>query len=67
VENVLFRIPRVVLAQSEAFHKHFLAPIEDRLVADGLNDTHPLYLDGVSAMDFRQLLRILFPLCVMCA
>jgi hypothetical protein len=42
----------------------FRVPPPDDAVVDGSDDDHPLHLEGYLENDFRQLLRVLLPMCV---
>jgi hypothetical protein len=64
VEDTLFCVPRVILEQSEAFQDMFNLPQAEGNVMEGSDDEHPLILEGYLAQDFKQLLRVLFPLYV---
>jgi hypothetical protein len=59
VEGTLFRVPRVVLSQSYTFCDRYF---RDRCDMGGMDDTHPLRLEGIMASEFRAFLRVLFPL-----
>jgi hypothetical protein len=39
----------------------FELPVANDTVPDGLTDGKPLRLEGVSQVDFRQLLKVMFP------
>ncbi|KAL5511386.1 hypothetical protein ACEPAH_4602 [Sanghuangporus vaninii] len=59
VENILFRVPRHPFeANSETFRDMF-ASIPATLVAEGSSDMNPLILNGVTATDFRALVKAL--------
>jgi hypothetical protein len=62
VEDVLFRVPRGIFEQSEAFQDMFRIPAPDNAVVEGSDDDHPLHLEGYLSEDFRQLLRIVLPM-----
>jgi hypothetical protein len=62
VGGTLFRVPKHhFIEQSEVFRDMFELPVADDTVPDGLTDEQPLRLEGVSEVDFRQLLRAMFP------
>ncbi|KAI0665405.1 hypothetical protein C8Q78DRAFT_986628 [Trametes maxima] len=63
VENVLFRVPRRPFEEdSESFRAMFSLPPPDRPSAvEGSSDACPIPLKGVTADEFRSLLRVLFP------
>lgn len=67
VGNVLFRVHRTILDQSEVFRDMFHLPAPGDTVVEGLDDNHPLILHGYLADDFRQLLRVISPLFVLVA
>jgi hypothetical protein len=63
VEDTLFRVPRVILEQSEVFQDMLSMPqAADGSPVEGSDDDHPLHLQGYLASDFEQLLRVLWPL-----
>jgi hypothetical protein len=62
VENVLFRVPRAIFRQSKIFQDMFSVPPGNGVIVDGSDDEHPLRLDGYTADDFRQLLKVILPL-----
>ncbi|KAI0648592.1 hypothetical protein C8Q79DRAFT_925448 [Trametes meyenii] len=63
VEDILFRVSRRPFEEdSESFRTTFELPSLDRLSAvEGSSDECPLPLKGVTADEFRSLLRVLFP------
>jgi hypothetical protein len=58
IENVLFRVPKALFEQSETFSDMFRLPSPRKVIVDGSDDEHPLYLEGYLASDLRQLLRV---------
>jgi hypothetical protein len=58
-EGTLFRVPRVILSQSRTFRDRYF---RDRCDVSGMDDTHPLRLEGIMASELRTFLRVLFPL-----
>ncbi|KAL5529478.1 hypothetical protein ACEPAG_5463 [Sanghuangporus baumii] len=59
VESILFRVPRHPFeANSETFRDMF-ASIPGTLTAEGSSDINPLILNGVTATDFRALVKAL--------
>jgi hypothetical protein len=52
VEDVLFRVPRGIFEQSEAFQDMFRIPAPDNAVVEGSDDDHPLHLEGYLSEDF---------------
>jgi hypothetical protein len=62
VEGVLFRVPRGIFEQSEAFQDMFRVPPPGDVAVDGSDNDHPLHLEGYLADDFRQLLRVILPM-----
>jgi hypothetical protein len=64
VENKLFRVPKAIFEQSEAFQDMFSVPQAENEAVEGSDDEHPLVLEGYLAHDFKQLLRVLLPLYV---
>jgi hypothetical protein len=60
----MFKIPRFVLKDSELFQDMFSVPTPSGAVVDGSDDNHPLHLKGYRADEFKQLLRVILPLCV---
>ncbi|KAK2467421.1 hypothetical protein APHAL10511_000656 [Amanita phalloides] len=62
VENRLFKVPRYVfLRESQVFRDLFSLPVPEGSKPDGISDARPLKLDGIKALDFSRLLRLLFP------
>ncbi|KAF8891870.1 hypothetical protein BD779DRAFT_153819 [Infundibulicybe gibba] len=61
VEQCLFKVPRFYLErESEVFRDMFQLPsIGDNI--HGLREEEPLRLDGISGEDFRQFLKVLYP------
>lgn len=62
VEDFLFKVPKDILEQSEAFQDLFGVPLLENVAVGGSDDDHPLHLDGCVAEDFRQLLRVVLPM-----
>jgi hypothetical protein len=58
VEDTLFRVPRYLFEESsELFRDMFLLPCPEGIPCDGSSDGQPLFLEGVSKVDFRWLLK----------
>jgi hypothetical protein len=64
IENVLFRVPRILFEQSETFSDMFQIPPPQGTTVEGSDDDHPLVLEGYLVHEFRALLQVLFPLYV---
>lgn len=58
----MFKIPRVVFNGSEVFRHMLDLPQSVDRPTDGSAEAYPLCLEGHTAADFRQLLRVLLPL-----
>ncbi|KAF7309190.1 hypothetical protein MKEN_01121600 [Mycena kentingensis (nom. inval.)] len=69
VQNTLFQIPKSCLQQnSEIFAHMFEIPqpeAGDGSTIQGQSDENPILLEGVSAADFKSLIKVLFPTCVL--
>jgi hypothetical protein len=63
---VLFCVPKAALEHSEAFGDMFSVPPPADADVDGVDDEHPLHLEGYLADDFEQLLRVLIVMCARC-
>jgi hypothetical protein len=57
----VFKVPRTVFSGSELFRYMLEVPQPSGQPIDGSDEDHPLRLDGYSAADFRQLMRVLLP------
>ncbi|KZP28467.1 hypothetical protein FIBSPDRAFT_779866 [Athelia psychrophila] len=65
VEDCLFNVPRIYFErESEVFRGLFTLPPPPDAPMEGLSDRHPLLLEGIKEDDFRQLLRVMYPLTV---
>jgi hypothetical protein len=60
----VFKVPRTVFNGSELFRHMLEVPQPSGQPVDGSDEDHPLRLDGYSAADFRQLMRVVLPLSV---
>jgi len=62
VEGTLFRVPgHHFIQQSEVFRDMFELPVSNNTLPDGSSDEQPLRLEGVRKVDFKELLRAMFP------
>ncbi|KAF8216959.1 hypothetical protein K438DRAFT_1559229, partial [Mycena galopus ATCC 62051] len=63
VEDCLFNVPRYHFERtSEIFATMLTLPPGDAVEVEGQSDDNPIVLDGISEVDFRALLKILYPL-----
>ncbi|KAF7370264.1 hypothetical protein MSAN_00657600 [Mycena sanguinolenta] len=63
VENTFFNVPRYHFERSsEIFATMFTLPAGDGVPAEGQSDRNPIVLEGISSVDFRALLKVLYPL-----
>ncbi|KAF8216963.1 hypothetical protein K438DRAFT_1704090 [Mycena galopus ATCC 62051] len=63
VEDCLFNVPRYHFERtSEIFATMLTLPPGDAVKVEGQSDDNPIVLDGISKVDFRALLKILYPL-----
>ncbi|KAF9050382.1 hypothetical protein BJ165DRAFT_1000165 [Panaeolus papilionaceus] len=66
-EDRLFSVPRSGLIEHGTYFRSFLTPnqeITSGSVSDaGSSEKHPIVLDGVSKIDFHNLLRLIYPFC----
>ncbi|KAF8216953.1 hypothetical protein K438DRAFT_1798071 [Mycena galopus ATCC 62051] len=63
VEDCLFNVPRYHFERtSEIFASMLTLPPGDGVKVEGQSDDKPIVLDGISKVDFRALLKILYPL-----
>jgi hypothetical protein len=63
VEDTLFRVPCIDFERnSDIFLGMLQLPVEATQIAKGLSDSDPFHLDGVAKTDFRQLLKVMFPM-----
>jgi hypothetical protein len=65
VETVRFKVPRRLFEDSEVFQDMFAIPqaTSSARAFDGSCEQQPLILEGILAVDFKHLLRHLFPRC----
>jgi hypothetical protein len=64
VEDTLFRVPRQIFAESDAFGGMFTMPQEH--TPDGSSDEHPLVLEGIATEEFRLFSQAAIVQCVSC-
>ncbi|KAK7024959.1 hypothetical protein R3P38DRAFT_2951946 [Favolaschia claudopus] len=65
VEDSLFKVPRYHFEHgSEIFANMFALPTRNEYPAEGQSDRNPILLQGISSVDFRALLKFLYPLNV---
>ncbi|KAJ7117490.1 hypothetical protein C8R44DRAFT_738389 [Mycena epipterygia] len=65
VEDRLFKVPRYHFEHnSEIFATTFTLPAASGGHVEGHSDENPLVLEGISSVDFRRLLKVLYPLNV---
>ncbi|KAJ7072744.1 hypothetical protein C8F01DRAFT_259362 [Mycena amicta] len=63
VEDSIFKVPRHQFERcSEIFASIFTLPPPDQARVEGSDESCPLTLEGVSALDFRRFLKVLYPL-----
>ncbi|KAJ7699040.1 hypothetical protein B0H17DRAFT_1049973, partial [Mycena rosella] len=63
VEDSIFKVPRYHFEHnSEIFVSTFALPAVDDVQAKGQSDANPFILEGISSVDFHQLLKVLYPL-----
>ena len=62
MEGKLFKLPRRPFEeQSEVFRTMFLLPPGSHAQVEGLTDEMPLRLEGITKIDFKAFLKVLFP------
>ncbi|KIM82521.1 hypothetical protein PILCRDRAFT_820381 [Piloderma croceum F 1598] len=61
VEGTLFKVPRACFEHSQIFRDVFNLPCTNNAIIDGSDDGHPFKLDGISKIDFRAFLKLLYP------
>jgi len=62
VEGCLFKVPRTYFERdSEAFSAMFKLPVAQDVPVEGSSDQQPIHLEGITAHEFRQLLRVMYP------
>ncbi|KIM73963.1 hypothetical protein PILCRDRAFT_14785 [Piloderma croceum F 1598] len=59
VEAVLFKIPHSYFKNVDTFQKTYLFGPDSEEVSDGYTDQQPVRLDGIGAVDFRCLLKVM--------
>ncbi|KAJ6456084.1 hypothetical protein C8R45DRAFT_580958 [Mycena sanguinolenta] len=65
VEDTIFNVPRYHFKHaSEIFASMLTLPAGDCVQAEGQSDENPIVLQGISKVDFRALLKVLYPLNV---
>jgi hypothetical protein len=63
VEERIFKVPRHHFNRnSEIFSTTFTLPAGDGIHAEGESDENPVVLEGISSIDFKSLLKVLYPL-----
>ncbi|KAF7370263.1 hypothetical protein MSAN_00657500 [Mycena sanguinolenta] len=63
IEDSIFKVPRYHFEHSsEIFATTFTLPVADNADAEGQSDENPVILEGISSVDFRALLKVLYPL-----
>ncbi|KAF7370268.1 hypothetical protein MSAN_00658000 [Mycena sanguinolenta] len=66
VEDTIFNVPRYHFERmSEIFATMLTLPAGDGIPTEGQSDENPIVLEGVSGVDFRSLLKVLYPLDVL--
>lgn len=63
-ENVLFKLPRQLLAGSGVFADMFALPPGENGQEEGRDNEHPIKLPGVTADEFRGFLKTVHPMSV---
>ncbi|KAI0752082.1 hypothetical protein C8Q74DRAFT_353584 [Fomes fomentarius] len=58
-EDVIFCVPRHYFTSSEVFRGMFTVPPSPNGLVDGTSKERPLFLESISASDFRDFLRVL--------
>ncbi|KAJ7883275.1 hypothetical protein B0H13DRAFT_2047070 [Mycena leptocephala] len=59
----IFKVPRHHFdRRSEIFSTTFTLPAGDGIHAEGENDENPVVLEGIRSVDFKSLLKVLYPL-----
>ncbi|KAJ7250486.1 hypothetical protein B0H12DRAFT_662676 [Mycena haematopus] len=65
VEDCIFNVPRYHFEHtSEIFASMLTLPPGNGVQAEGQSDQNPIVLEGISKVDFRALLKVLYPLSV---
>ncbi|KAJ6456078.1 hypothetical protein C8R45DRAFT_1034843 [Mycena sanguinolenta] len=63
IEDRVFKVPRYHFEHSsEIFATTFTLPVADNADTEGQSDENPVILEGISSVDFRALLTVLYPL-----
>lgn len=62
--NVLFKLPRQLLAGSGVFADMLALPPGEGVREEGKDDEHPIKLPGVTAEEFRGFLKTIHPMSV---
>ncbi|KAJ7250484.1 hypothetical protein B0H12DRAFT_662849 [Mycena haematopus] len=66
VEDCIFNVPRYHFEHtSEIFASMLTLPAGDGVQAEGQSDQNPIVLEGISKVDFRALLKVLYPLSIL--
>ncbi|KAF9457589.1 hypothetical protein BDZ94DRAFT_1314051 [Collybia nuda] len=65
VEDSLFKVPQYhFVRESEVFRDMLLLPQPLEGEREGSSDSKPLFLEGVSKIDFQRLLKVMYPLVI---
>ncbi|KAJ7250470.1 hypothetical protein B0H12DRAFT_974819, partial [Mycena haematopus] len=63
IEGRIFKVPRYHFEHSsEIFAATFTLPVVDGADTEGGSDENPVILEGISKVDFKALLKVLYPL-----